>query len=221
MKGFELKKQERQSYSSHFLDALQDVLYATMTALYLKYIKHKLTFSEVYTRIFDELGVQIIDFKDLKNIMRLESEFFKKLKSKYLKAFIPPDLQNLACEVRILYLFFLLFLPKKIARFWAALYGTTQPAFKSWPMKYGILTLADALFIRKKIGIFTRENLEKALQKLTAEGILRGEKITLDELLSNFEITPPDEVSNYILGIYEKEKIKEEKSKIKRKKLLY
>jgi hypothetical protein len=205
---------------NQFLSVFHDVIYTTMTLMFIEHVKNKKTFEEIWQTILREFGINLADFKNLKEVLKVEATFFRKLKTKYVKMFIPYDLQDLACEVRVLYLYFLLKFPKEMAKMWAILYGMVQPTFLQNPLPIAILTLTDALSIRKTKRIFTKDNLEKAFERLKTKGILRGEKITFDELLSNFVVEEDNIVDNYILHRYEIEKKKQELKKKKTKTVL-
>jgi hypothetical protein len=205
---------------NRFLQVFHDVIYTTITLMFIEHVKHKRTFEEIWQKILQEFGINLVDFKNLKEVLKVEATFFRKLKAKYAKMFITPDLQDLACEVRVLYLYFLLKFPKEMAKMWAVLYGLIQPAFLQNPLPIALLVLTDALAVRKTKRIFTKDNLEKAFERLTTKGILRGEKMTFDELLSNFVVEKDGIVDNYILARYEAEKKKKELKKKKVKTVL-
>ncbi|ALG96919.1 hypothetical protein [Hydrogenobaculum phage 1] len=195
---------------NQFLHAFHDVVYTAITLIFIEHVKNKRTFEEVWQTIMREFDINIVDFKDLKEVLKAEATFFRKLKTKYAKMFIPPSLQDLACEVRMLYLYLLLKFPKEKARMWAVLYGLVQPAFLNNPLPVALLTLTDALCIRGVKRYFTKENLEKAFERLKTKGILRGEKMTFNELLSHFEVEEENIVDNYFLYRYEKAKKEQE-----------
>jgi hypothetical protein len=134
--------------------------------------------------------------------------------------FIPPDLQSLACEIRVLYLYFLLKFPKEMAKMWATLYGLIHPIFLQNPLPIALLTLTDALCVRGVKRYFTKDCLEKAFERLKTKGILRGEKMTFDELLSNFVTEEDNIVDDYILYRYEVAKKEKELKKKKTKTIL-
>jgi len=204
---------KKQGISNHFLQTLYDVIYAAITLMFIKYVKQKHSFKEILQKIAQEFGINLVDFVILKESLKAEAAFFKKLKSKYAKTFIPPSLQDLACEVRMLYLYFLSKFSKDTAKMWAILYGLCQPAFLHNPFPIGILVLTEAIAIRRIQRFFTRKKLEEAFERLKTKGILRGEKMTFDELLSCFEVEESKIVSNYILSRYETEKDKQELKK--------
>jgi len=191
-----------------------------MTLIFIEFVKNKKTFEEIWQIVLKEFGINLVDFKNLKEVLKVEAAFFRKLKTKYVKMFIPADLQDLACEVRVLYLYFLLKFPKNMAKMWAVLYGFLQPAFLQNPLPISLLVLTDALNIRKIQRFFTKDNLEKAFQRLTTTGILRGEKMTFDELLKNFVVEEDNIVDDYILHRYEMEKKRQELKKKKTKTIL-
>jgi hypothetical protein len=205
---------------NQFLQAFHDVLYIAMTLIFIEHVKQKRTFEEVWQTVMREFDINLVDFKNLKEVLKSEATFFRKLKSKYAKMFIPPSLQDLACEVRMLYLFFLLKFPKDMARKWAILYGILQPVFSENPLPIAILVLTDAICIRGVKRYFTKEKLEKAFERLKTKGILRGEKMTFNELLSYFEVEEDDIVDNYFLSRYEKTKKEQELKKKKTKIIL-
>jgi len=211
---------KQRKLGNQFLYAFHDVIYATMTLMFIEHVKHKKTFEEIWQTILREFGFNLVDFKNLKEVLKAEATFFRKLKSKYAKMFIPPPLQDLACEIRVLYLYFLLKFPKEMAKMWAVLYGLLQPAFLQNPLPIALLVLTDALAIRKIQRFFTKDNLEKAFERLTTKGILRGEKMTFNELLSNYVVEEDNIVDSYILARYEVEKKKQELKKKKTKTVL-
>ena len=120
---------KQRKIGNQFLYAFHDVIYTTMTLMFIEHVKNKKTFEEIWQTILREFGINLVEFKNLKEVLKVESTFFRKLKSKYAKMFIPPNLQDLACEVRVLYLYFLLKFPKDMAKMWAVLYGIIQPTF--------------------------------------------------------------------------------------------
>jgi hypothetical protein len=205
---------------NRFLYAFHDVIYTTMTLMFIEHVKNKKTFEEVWQTIMREFNINLVDFKNLKEVLKAEATFFRKLKAKYAKMFIPPDLQDLACEVRVLYLYFLLKFPKEMAKMWATLYGLIHPIFLQNPLPIALLVLTDALAIRKLQRFYTRDKLERAFERLKTKGILRGEKMTFDELLSNFVVEEDNIVDNYILHRYEVAKKEEELKKKKTKTVL-
>ncbi len=205
---------------NQFLHAFHDVIYTTITLTFIEHVKNKKTFEEVWQTIMQEFDIKLVDFKDLKEVLKAEATFFRKLKSKYAKMFIPSPLQDLACEVRILYLYFLLKFPKEMARMWSILYGILQPAFLGNPLPVALLTLTDAICIRGVQRYFTQDRLEKAYERLKNKGILRGEKMTFKELLSHFEVEEEDIVDNYFLSRYEKAKKEQELKNKKTKTVL-
>jgi hypothetical protein len=191
---------------NQFLSAFHDVVYTAMTLTFIEHIKNKKTFEEVWQTIMREFDINLVDFKNLKEVLKAEATFFRKLKSKYAKMFIPLSLQDLACEVRMLYLYFLLKFPKDMAKMWAVLYGLLQPAFLNNPLPVALLTMTDALCVRGVKRYFTKDRLEKAFERLKTKGILRGEKMTFNELLSHFEVEEENIVDNYFLYRYEQAK---------------
>jgi hypothetical protein len=205
---------------NRFLYAFHDVIYTTMTLMFIEHVKNKKTFEEVWQTIMREFNINLVDFKNLKEVLKAEATFFRKLKMKYAKMFIPPDLRDLACEVRVLYLYFLLKFPKEMAKMWATLYGLIHPICLQNPLPIALLVLTDALAIRKLQRFYTRDNLERAFERLKTKGILRGEKMTFDELLSNFAIEEDNIVDDYILHRYEVAKKEEELKKKKTKTVL-
>jgi hypothetical protein len=205
---------------NHFLYAFHDVIYTTMTLMFIEHVKNKKTFEEIWQTIMREFNINLVDFKNLKEVLKAEATFFRKLKTKYAKMFIPPDLRDLACEVRVLYLYFLLKFPKEMAKMWATLYGLIHPIFLQNPLPIALLVLTDALAIRKLQRFYTRDNLERAFERLKTKGILRGEKMTFDELLSNFAIEEDNIVDDYILHRYEVAKKEKELKKKKTKTVL-
>jgi hypothetical protein len=213
-----MRKERR--IGNHFLCAFHDVIYTTMTFMFIEHVKNKKTFEEVWQTIMREFNINLVDFKNLKEVLKAEATFFRKLKMKYAKMFIPPDLRDLACEVRVLYLYFLLKFPKEMAKMWATLYGLIHPIFLQNPLPIALLVLTDALAIRKLQRFYTRDNLERAFERLKTKGILRGEKMTFDELLSNFVVEEDNIVDDYILHRYEVAKKEEELKKKKTKTVL-
>jgi hypothetical protein len=211
---------KQRKLGNQFLYAFHDVIYATMTLMFIEHVKNKKTFKEIWQTILREFGINLVDFKNLKEVLKVEATFFRKLKTKYAKMFIPSDLQDLACEVRILYLYFLLKFPKEMAKMWAVLYGIIQPTFLQNPLPIALLVLTDALAIKKTKRFFTKDNLEKAFERLKTKGILRGEKMTFNELLSYFEVEEENIVDNYLLSRYEKAKKEQELKKKKTKTVL-
>ncbi|MCI4463945.1 MAG: hypothetical protein JHC30_07255, partial [Caldisericum sp.] len=158
---------------NQFLSAFHDVVYTAITLTFIEHTKNKKTFEEVWQTIMREFDINLVDFKNLKEVLKAEATFFRKLKSKYAKMFIPPSLQDLACEVRVLYLYFLLKFPKEMARRWAVLYGLLQPGFLGNPLPVALLTLTDAICVRGVKRYFTQDRLEKAYERLRNKGILR------------------------------------------------
>jgi hypothetical protein len=213
-----MSKQPR--IGNQFLNVFHDVIYATMTLMFIEHVKNKKTFEEIWQTILREFGINLVDFKNLKEVLKVEATFFRKLKAKYAKMFIPAELQDLACEIRVLYLYFLLKFPKEMAKMWAVLYGLVQPAFLQNPLPVALLVLTDALTLRKTKRIFTKNNLERAFERLKTKSILRGEKMTFNELLSNFVVEKDKIVDNYILARYEVEKKRQELKQKKTKTIL-
>ena len=205
---------------NRFLHTFHDVIYTTMTLMFIKHVENRKTFEEIWQTIMQEFNINLVDFKDLKEVLKAEATFFKNLKRKYAKMFIPSDLQDLACEVRVLYLYFLLKFPKEMAKMWATLYGLIHPIFLRNPLPIALLTLTDALCIRGVKRYFTKNCLEKAFERLKSKGILRGEKMTFNELLSNFVIEEDNIVDDYIMYRYEVAKKEEELKKKKTKTVL-
>jgi len=103
---------------------------------------------------------------------------------------------------------------------WATLYGLIHPIFLQNPLPIALLTLTDALCVRGVKRYFTKDCLEKAFERLKTKGILRGEKMTFDELLSNFVIEEDNIVDDYILYRYEVAKKEKELKKKKTKTIL-
>jgi hypothetical protein len=188
--------------------------------MFIEHVKNKKTFEEIWQTIMREFYINLVDFKNLKEVLKAEATFFRKLKAKYAKMFIPPELQDLACEVRVLYLYFLLKFPKEMAKMWATLYGLIHPVFLRNPLPIALLVLTDALAIRKLQRFYTRDKLEKAFERLKTQSILRGEKMTFNELLSNFVVEEDNIVDDYILHRYEVAKKEEELKKKKTKTVL-
>jgi hypothetical protein len=211
---------KKQKIGNQFIYAFHDIIYTAMTLMFIEHVKNKKTFEEIGQTILREFDINLVDFKNLKEVLKAEITFFRKLKSKYAKMFIPPDLRDLACEVRVLYLYFLLKFPKDVAKMWAILYGLVQPAFLQNPLRIVLLVLTDALAIRKIKRFFTKNNLEKAFERLKTKGILRGEKMTFNELLSHFEIEEENIVDNYFLSRYKKAKKEQELKQKKTKTIL-
>jgi len=180
-------KEKKETPASPYLYALYETVFTTMTLIYLSCLKNKKSFDDTWQIIAQTFDLHYLDLKNLKKALKYESDFFIKLSKKFVKKFcIPSDLKDLLCEVRVLYFFFLMRMPKHYARMWAIFYALLHPAVLNYPLFLVLNLLAGSVAVTKAKVIYTEENLKKAFDRLKTTGILRDVKITWEEIKEEF-----------------------------------
>jgi len=180
-------EKKKEPPASPYLYALNETVFTTMTLIYLACLKNKKSFDETWQVIAQTFNLHYLDLKKLKEALRYESNFFVKLSKKFVKKFcIPPDLKDLLCEVRVLYFFFLMRMPRKYARMWAIFYALLHPIVLNYPLFLVLTLITGSIAVTKAKTIYTEENLEKAFERLKTTGILRDVKVTWEEIKEEF-----------------------------------